>query len=95
MDFDYGMLSDPHIYKINALPAHSDHVVYTDMNEMLRAGMMLKDCLKRAAAGEDMKRSVDETFFSSMRLSLNGFYKFHYAKNRDAVIPGFFAEDFD
>lgn len=95
MDFDYGMLSDPHVYKVNALPAHSDHVVYTDMNEMLRAGMMLKDCLKRAAAGEDMKRPVDETFFSSMRLSLNGFYKFHYAKNRDAVIPGFFAEDFD
>ncbi len=32
---------------------------------------------------------------SSLRLSLNGLWKFHYAKNYKAVIPGFEKEDFD
>ena len=93
--FDYGILNDPHIYKIGALPAHSDHIVYADTDEMEQAGTVLKDCFRRAAAGDEINVRLDETFMSSMRLSLNGFYKFHCAKNRDAAIPGFFAEDFD
>ena len=32
---------------------------------------------------------------SSLRLSLNGLWKFHYARNYRAVIPGFEKEDYD
>ena len=32
---------------------------------------------------------------SSLRLSLNGLWKFHYARNYRAVVPGFEKEDYD
>ena len=36
-----------------------------------------------------------EQGISSLRYSLNGLWKFHYAKNIKAVVPGFEAEDYD
>ncbi|WP_029200604.1 glycoside hydrolase family 2 TIM barrel-domain containing protein [Oribacterium sp. NK2B42] len=68
--FNYDIVKDPKIFKINVLPAASDHVVYRTEEELLRKE-------------------------SGFRHSLNGLWKFSYAKNYGSTIPGFFEEDYD
>lgn len=63
--FDPAFIADPEVFKINALPAHSDHIAYASEKEMKRAS----GC--------------------SFRFSLNGLWKFSYAKNPASAIPGF------
>ncbi len=68
--FDYGIVKDTRIFKVNVLPAHSDHVAFKDETEA-------------------------EYGSSSLRKSLNGFWKFHYAKNYASAIPGFYEDSYD
>ena len=57
-------VQDPLFYQENRLPAHSDHLVYRDLQE--------------AYCGK-----------SSLVHSLNGSWKFHYAKNSQEHTYGF------
>ncbi|ETP73241.1 beta-galactosidase/beta-glucuronidase [Lachnospiraceae bacterium JC7] len=68
--FDYSIVKDPKVFKINVLPATSDHIAYRSEEEL--------------ASGE-----------TSLRYSLNGFWKFAYAKNHVCAIPDFYKEDYD
>ena len=68
--FEYAIVKDPKIFKLNVLPAHSDHTVYRSREE-LRLGR------------------------SSLRQSLDGVWKFHYARNYAAAVPGFEALSYD
>ena len=60
--FDYEIVKDPKVFKVNVLPAASDHTAYRSEEEL--------------AAGE-----------TSLRYSLNGIWKFAYAKNYLCTIP--------
>lgn len=68
--FEYAIVKDPKIFKLNVLPAHSDHTVYRSREE-LRLGR------------------------SSLRQSLDGVWKFHYARNYAAAVPSFEALSYD
>lgn len=68
--FDYRIVSNPEVFKINVLPAHSDHVAY--------------------ASEEEMEEEV-----TSLRYSLNGLWKFSYAKNYDEAVRGFEKTSYD
>ena len=69
-EFDYNIVKDPAVFKVNALPAHSDHTAF--------------------ASAEEMREGS-----SSLRASLNGLWKFHYARNYSSVIPDFQKADAD
>ncbi len=43
--FDLNMLKDPKIFKVNCLPAHSDHVVYRTDEELKRGENSFRECL--------------------------------------------------
>ncbi len=63
-EFHESMIADPEVFKINALPAHSDHIPYASLQEL----------------------QEEET---SLRCSLNGLWKFAYAKNPSLAPMGF------
>ncbi|MCR5087914.1 MAG: DUF4981 domain-containing protein [Oscillospiraceae bacterium] len=70
-EFSYERLvKDPAVFAENRLPAHSDHVVFRNAEEL--------------AAGE-----------SSLRFSLDGVWRFHYARNVHAAPEGFWRPDYD
>lgn len=69
-EFDESILSDPEVFKINVLPAHSDHVAYASACELQK----------------------EET---TLRHSLNGLWKFSYAKNPSSAIRGFERRSYD
>ena len=68
--FDYEIVKDPKVFKVNVLPSASDHIAYRSEEEL--------------AAGE-----------TSLRYSLNGIWKFSYAKNYLCTVPDFYKEDYD
>lgn len=68
--FDYGIVSNPEIFKEGVLKAHSDHRAYASVDEL-------------------------EEGASSLMVSLNGQWKFHYAKEYSATIPGFEKAEYD
>lgn len=79
--FDAAKIKDPTFFSDNRLKAHSDHVAYASWEEAKRA----KE--NHACAGG--------TADSSFRVSLDGVWKFHYAKNLSQVIPGFEAAEYN
>jgi len=62
--FSYEIVKNPRIFKMNTLPAHSDHITYRSDEEL------------------DKKET-------SLRKSLNGLWKFFYAKSYKYAITGF------
>ncbi|SFG38402.1 glycoside hydrolase family 2 TIM barrel-domain containing protein [Oribacterium sp. WCC10] len=68
--FDYSIVKDPKIFKINVLPQLSDHIAYRNEEELMTGN-------------------------SGLRFSLNGLWKFSYAKNYRSTIPGFYEEGYD
>ena len=62
--FSYEIVKNPRIFKMNTLPAHSDHIAYRSDEEL------------------DKKET-------SLRKSLNGLWKFFYAKSYKYAIVGF------
>ncbi|MCR5293814.1 MAG: DUF4981 domain-containing protein [Lachnospiraceae bacterium] len=94
-DFSYEMLSDPHAYKVGALPSHSGHITFFDLEEMRCMKTVFKDSLQKAIRGIRPELPLDMGSLSSMRMSLNGVWQFHYAGSVRETIPGFFEEDFD
>lgn len=69
-EFQYDMVKDPAVFKVNCLPAHSGHAVYRSAEEMKEGRM-------------------------EYRRSLNGLWKFSYAKNYASTVKGFEREDCD
>ncbi len=69
-EFDESILSDPEVFKINVLPAHSDHTAYASLREL----------------------AAERT---SLRYSLNGLWKFSYAKNPASAVRGFEKRSYD
>ncbi len=63
-EFDFNIVKDPKVFKVNCLSAHSDHIAYRSREEM-EAGQI------------------------GYRRSLNGLWKFAYAKNYESTIRGF------
>ena len=63
-NFDYALVKNPECFKINVIPAHSDHI---------------------AGATPAEARAQE----SSFRVSLNGVWRFHYAKNYGQTVAGF------
>ena len=63
-EFDESVIADPGTFKINVLPAHSDHCTYASEQEMREEK-------------------------TSLRKSLNGLWKFAYAKNPSLAPRGF------
>lgn len=70
-EHDLRWLTDPEIFCVNRLPAHSDHLFYTHRAQALSM--------------EDMP----------LRQSLNGNWKFYYAKNPSLAVPGFYRCEVD
>ena len=64
-------LTNPEIYAVNRLEAHSDHLYYRNLQEAKVKGNM------------------------SDRKSLNGIWKFSFAKNPQSRIINFYEEDYD
>jgi len=77
--FERRILQDPGTFKINCLPAHSDHVVFASEAELERGD--------REAAG-----TAGSSVF---RCSLNGLWKFSYAECPAQAPEGFEAPSFD
>lgn len=80
--FDYSIVEMPQIFKENVLPAHSDHIPYPGLRELERAQERGED-IPGTAAG------------SGFRISLNGLWRFSYARNYDAAPRGFENPSFD
>ena len=78
-DFDCRIIDDPEIFKVNTLPAHSDTVLYANIEEMTAHGM-------------DLVRSAG---CSSLERCLNGMWSFHYAENPSSAICGFEKPEYD
>ncbi len=115
--FDYSIVSDPQIFKVNVLPAHSDHVVYPSAREMEEKEKEREDFFKMLAA--DARRQMEEREseggrrcgvdennhftartipfgdYSSLRLDLNGYWKFSCAKNIGLAPAGFEKTSYD
>ena len=68
-EFKYEIVKNPEIFQENRLPAHSDHVAYASMEELIKGS-------------------------SSYRISLDGTWHFHYAKNNDDAPEDFYKEDY-
>lgn len=71
--FDPAILADPAVFKINCLPAHSDHLFFADEKELERG------------AQEPAGRAGTSVF----RHSLNGLWKFSYADKPADAPEGF------
>ncbi|WP_026665774.1 glycoside hydrolase family 2 TIM barrel-domain containing protein [Butyrivibrio sp. FC2001] len=69
-EFNYEIVKNPEIFMENRLPAHSDHVAFKSMAELM--------------TGE-----------TSYRLSLDGIWHFHYAKNVNAAPLNFWEKEYD
>lgn len=82
--FDVKKLENPECFMENRMAAHSDHVCYRDWKEAGdRYGEQsggLPDVLGKK---------------SSFRLFLDGTWKFHYARNYEQTIPGFYELSYD
>ena len=70
MNADIRWLDDPQVFRVNQVPAHSDHKFY--------------------CSEEEYKKKE-----SGWQKSLNGVWKFHYAKNAASRPMDFYKEDFD
>ncbi len=70
MEFNYEIIKNPEIFKVNTLKAHSDHKYFQNAKEL-----------------RDLK--------NTMHYSLNGVWKFHYAKNYNSTVKGFEANEYD
>ncbi len=79
-EFDNNIIKDPKVFKVNVLPAHADFIPYASV----------KEC--ESHSGDAKDRVVYDT---SLRMSLNGIWKFSYAVNPVSAIKGFEAEDYD
>ncbi len=66
-EFDSKIVRDPAVFQENRLPAHSDHIPYGSVEELL--------------CGE-----------TRYRMSLDGCWKFHYAKNEAQALDGFWKD---
>ncbi|HAT03023.1 MAG TPA: hypothetical protein DCS54_07085, partial [Oribacterium sp.] len=82
-NFDYSIVKNPDIYKIHVLPPCADHVAYRDEEEARAAERM------RHQGPDGASLVTDETKGSSLRMSLNGLWQFHYAVNYGSTIKGF------
>ncbi len=83
--FDVRIVSDPKTFAQNRLPAHADFACYASEGEM-------------AAAREQYVEGTlpdDGTFGSSLRMSLNGDWKFHYDENIQEAAGGFEKTGYD
>ncbi len=69
MNFDYNIIKNPEIFMQNRMDAHSDHVCYKTVCELMEKK-------------------------SSYRRSLNGFWKFSYAKNMALAVKDFEKESY-
>ena len=69
-EFSYDIVKNPEIFQENRLPAHSDHVAYASMEELIRGK-------------------------SSYRISLDGSWHFHYAKNNSDAPADFYNADYN
>ena len=90
--FDYDrVVKDPEIYEENRLPAHSDHVLYASERELNAA-------LSAAGIGPEGPAAPTadpgRAGRSSLRINLDGLWKFAYAKNYDLSPKGFAAPEF-
>lgn len=70
MDADIKWLDDPETFRVNQLPAHSDHYYYGDYDEWQHRN-------------------------SRFVQSLDGKWQFHFAKNPQERVAGFYAADYD
>ena len=77
--FDFAIVRTPEIFKVNCLPAHSDHVFFAGEEE-LRKG------------AQDPAGTAGN---SVLRFSLNGLWKFHYAVCPEEAPKGFEALSYD
>ena len=82
-NFDYSIVKNPDIYKIHVLPPCADHVAYRNEEEARAAERM------RHQGPDGASLVTDETKGSSLRMSLNGLWQFHYAVNYGSTIKGF------
>lgn len=71
--FDPEIVRDPEVFRQNRLPAHSDHVWFADEEEL--------------EAGKEEPAGTAGT--SSLRMSLNGLWKFSYAERPQDAPAGF------
>ena len=78
--FNSDILKDPNIFKENVLDAHADFIAYPSLEEM------------RLKKGSAKNRVI---YDSSLRMSLNGVWKFCYSTNIKLAPAGFEKEDFD
>lgn len=69
-EFDYSIVKDPSVFKVNCLPAHSDHVPL--------------------APEDDLNEEA-----TSLRLSLNGMWRFRYSDNYESAPKGFEKPEYD
>lgn len=69
-EFQFDIVRDPKIFKVNCLPAHSDHTAYRNLDD-LKANRI------------------------AYRRSLNGLWKFNYAKNYGSAVKGFEKDGYD
>ena len=108
-EFDYDrVVKDPEVYEQHRLPAHSDHVCYASMRELRAAKAALAGELASviaASAGADggvvlcgntaPAKGSGPTDGSSLRMSLNGVWKFAWSANAAAAPQGFETPDYD
>ena len=89
--FDYDrVVKNPEIYEEHRLPAHSDLVLYASEGEQ-KAALLAGGCggaVPAAPAGDPGRAGC-----SSLRLSLDGLWKFSYARNYALAPKGFEAPD--
>ncbi len=78
-DFDLSIAADPAVFKVNCLPAHSDHVFFADEKELEKGAQQ-----PSGTAGD-----------SVFRYSLNGLWKFSYADKPADAPAGFAALSYD
>ena len=79
-DFDISIIKDPKVFKVGALPAHSDFIPYASMDECMAHSDKAKDRI---------------LYDTSLRMNLGGFWKFSYSKNIVSAVSGFEKEDYD
>ena len=77
--FDLSILADPAVFKVNCLPAHSDHMFFADERELEKG------------AGEPAGTAGS----SVLRYSLNGLWKFSYSEKPADAPAGFEALSYD
>lgn len=81
MEAQMRWLDDPEVFRVNQMPAHSDHLWFGSEEEL------------EAAAGFD--NPGESRYISSCFQSLNGNWKFHFSKNVMDRPVDFYKEDYD